>query len=149
VLVPLCGKTVDMPYMAARGATVVGVEAVPRPVAEFSAESAGGTQPSTKAVGEFTAHFTSDVAVEIWCAHVFIYGHFHVSSSAGRPLFAKWRQTSSSAERQRLDLPSLNCRLGDIFQLEAGTAGMFSAVWDRGALGMCFIRPCDFDQKTD
>lgn len=90
VLVPLCGKTVDMPYLAARGAAVVGIEAVPRPVAEFFAESADGMQPSTKAVGEFTAHYTADAALEIW--------------------------------------------LGDFFQLEAGTAGAFSAVWDRGAL---------------
>ena len=90
VLVPLCGKSVDMPYLAARGATVVGIEAVPRPVAEFFAENAGGTQPSTKAVGDFTAHYTVDATLEIW--------------------------------------------LGDFFRLEAGTAGAFSAVWDRGAL---------------
>ena len=38
VLVPLCGKSLDMVFLAGRGATVVGVEYVERGVREFFAE---------------------------------------------------------------------------------------------------------------
>lgn len=43
VLVPLCGKTVDLPYLAARGHEVVGVEFVRQAVAEFFTEQ--GLEP--------------------------------------------------------------------------------------------------------
>lgn len=38
VLVPLCGKTVDIPFLAGRGHEVVGVELSPRAVREFHQE---------------------------------------------------------------------------------------------------------------
>jgi hypothetical protein len=38
VLVPLCGKTVDMPYLAGRGHEVVGVEGVQKAIEEFAEE---------------------------------------------------------------------------------------------------------------
>eukprot|EP00941_MAST-03F_sp_MAST-3F-sp1_P004407 g4407.t1 len=39
VLVPLCGKSVDLVHLAMRGNDVLGVEAVPRAVEEFSKEN--------------------------------------------------------------------------------------------------------------
>ncbi|CAE7194474.1 tpm [Symbiodinium sp. CCMP2456] len=38
VLVPLCGKSVDMPYLCELGFGVVGVEGIPRAILEFKAE---------------------------------------------------------------------------------------------------------------
>ncbi|CAE7456970.1 tpm [Symbiodinium natans] len=38
VLVPLCGKSVDMPYLCELGFSVVGVEGIPRAILEFKAE---------------------------------------------------------------------------------------------------------------
>jgi len=38
VLVPLCGKSVDMPYLCELGFGVVGVEGIPRALLEFKAE---------------------------------------------------------------------------------------------------------------
>ena len=42
VLVPLCGKSLDMVHLADRAASVVGVEYVEQAVQEFFAESASG-----------------------------------------------------------------------------------------------------------
>jgi hypothetical protein len=39
ILVPLCGKSVDMPWLAGRGHVVVGVEGVAQAVREFAAEN--------------------------------------------------------------------------------------------------------------
>jgi len=38
VFVPLCGKSLDMPFLAGQGLTVVGVEGIPRPLFEFRDE---------------------------------------------------------------------------------------------------------------
>jgi thiopurine S-methyltransferase len=61
VLVPLCGKSVDMPYLASRGAEVVGVEGASRAVREFFEENVGKT-PKSRTVGEFEAHHADDLA---------------------------------------------------------------------------------------
>eukprot|EP01043_Picozoa_sp_COSAG02_P037574 COSAG02_NODE_2831_length_7935_cov_5.630296_2_plen_244_part_00 len=62
VLVPLCGKSVDMPYLASsRGATVVGVEGASRAVREFFEENSGKI-PEQRVVGEFEAHCADDLA---------------------------------------------------------------------------------------
>lgn len=90
VLVPLCGKTVDMPFLASRGANVVGVEGAPRAVREFFEENTSDA-PTKCRVGKFEAHYANDLApVQLF--------------------------------------------LGDFFDLESTTAGMFDAVWDRGSL---------------
>ena len=53
VLVPLCGKTVDMAWMAARGHEVVGVELTEQGAHEFFADR--GLTPTASSVGAFTA----------------------------------------------------------------------------------------------
>lgn len=54
VLVPLCGKTVDMAWMAAQGHEVVGIELTEQGVNEFLAEQ--GLSPEVSSVGRFTAY---------------------------------------------------------------------------------------------
>ena len=54
VFVPLCGKTVDMTWMAAMGHEVVGVELTEQGVAEFFADQ--GLTPSIASRGRFTAY---------------------------------------------------------------------------------------------
>ena len=53
VLVPLCGKTVDMAWMAARGHEVVGVELTEQGAGEFFADR--GLTPTATPAGAFTA----------------------------------------------------------------------------------------------
>lgn len=53
VLVPLCGKTVDMKWLAARGHEVVGVELTEQGAHEFFADR--GLTPTASSVGAFTA----------------------------------------------------------------------------------------------
>ena len=54
VLVPLCGKTVDLPYLASKGACVVGVEGVRRAVDEFEAEQPQWASAPATRCGGFT-----------------------------------------------------------------------------------------------
>lgn len=54
VFVPLCGKSEDLAYLAARGHTVVGVELVEDAVRAFFAEH--GLTPSVTARGPLTAY---------------------------------------------------------------------------------------------
>ncbi len=51
VFVPLCGKSLDMIWLAERGHHVVGVELSPIAVAEFFREN--GLRPSRRRVGQF------------------------------------------------------------------------------------------------
>ncbi len=53
VLVPLCGKSVDLPYFARYAREVIGVELVPRAVTEFFDET--GLTPVEGPSGVFTA----------------------------------------------------------------------------------------------
>ena len=55
MLVPLCGKTVDLTFLAAGGFDVVGVEGSATAVAEFFEESGGGTAPAAQPLGAFAA----------------------------------------------------------------------------------------------
>ena len=52
VLVPLCGKSRDMLWLRDQGYTVIGVEIVPRAVAEFFTEN--GLEATRSKLGEFT-----------------------------------------------------------------------------------------------
>lgn len=51
VLVPLCGKTLDMLFLARHATEVIGVELVPRAVEEFFAEN--GLEPVEESPGVF------------------------------------------------------------------------------------------------
>lgn len=71
VLVPLCGKTVDMPFIASRGISVVGLEGASRAVGEFFVESTS-KPPTKKTIGKFEANFTDDVpGLELWLGDFF------------------------------------------------------------------------------
>ena len=55
VLVPLCGKSVDMTFLGAGGFDVVGVEGSATAIAEFFEESGGGATPAAQPLGAFAA----------------------------------------------------------------------------------------------
>ncbi len=61
VLVPLCGKTVDLAWLASRGHEVVGVELVGLAVAELMAQE--GWQPTVDTVGPFRRHRAGAVTI--------------------------------------------------------------------------------------
>ena len=56
VLVPLCGKSLDMHWLAAQGYRVLGVELSPLAVAQFFQEA--GVEP-VRAVSQYGEHFTA------------------------------------------------------------------------------------------
>ena len=51
VLVPLCGRSVDMAWLAEQGHTVVGVDAIADPLRRFANEFGGGLEPIGEAGG--------------------------------------------------------------------------------------------------
>jgi thiopurine S-methyltransferase len=67
VLVPLCGKSLDLAWLAGRGYQVVGVELAQRAVEDFFAEHA--LQPVVSEVGAFRVYRAG--AVEIYCGDFF------------------------------------------------------------------------------
>jgi thiopurine S-methyltransferase len=64
VLVPLCGRSVDMPYFAEHARKVIGVELVPKAVAQFFGDNE--LTPIENPPGVFTAG-----NLEIRCADLF------------------------------------------------------------------------------
>ena len=67
VFVPLCGKSVDMDWLAQRGHRVVGSELSPVAVAEFFADR--GLSADARRIGELTVHTAADF--ELWCGDFF------------------------------------------------------------------------------
>jgi thiopurine S-methyltransferase len=67
VLVPLCGKSLDMAWLAAQGHRVIGVELSELAVDDFFVER--GLEAETKTVGRFIVK--SAGAYEIWCGDIF------------------------------------------------------------------------------
>ncbi len=67
VLVPLCGKSLDMAWLAAQGLRVLGVELAPKAVEEFFAEQ--GLSARVADEGAFVRHAAG--GVELWCGDVF------------------------------------------------------------------------------
>jgi thiopurine S-methyltransferase len=67
VLVPLCGKSLDMRWLAAQGHPVLGVEASEVAVREFFAEA--GVTPARRAVGRYEVW--SAAGIEIACGDFF------------------------------------------------------------------------------
>lgn len=61
VLVPLCGKTLDMPWLAAQGHRVLGVELSPLAVAQFFAEH--GLVPERYASPMGVRHVAGDIEI--------------------------------------------------------------------------------------
>lgn len=67
VLVPLCGKSVDMTWLTEQGFTVVGVELSQKAVLEFFTEQ--GLQPTVEARGDLMVYSARNC--EIWCGDFF------------------------------------------------------------------------------
>ncbi|MCQ4306568.1 thiopurine S-methyltransferase [Pseudomonas stutzeri] len=67
VLVPLCGKSLDMPWLAAQGFAVLGVELSERAIEDFFAEQGLTAELSTR--GDFKLYCAG--ALEILCGDFF------------------------------------------------------------------------------
>jgi len=67
VFVPLCGKSVDMAWLAGQGHKVVGVELSPLAVEEFFREQ--GVDAVVSQVGTFVVHTAGPIS--IWCGDIF------------------------------------------------------------------------------
>lgn len=67
ILVPLCGKTIDMHYLVSQGHHVIGVELSPIACKDFFVEA--GIEFATKSVGEFTVYESKNVT--LWCGDFF------------------------------------------------------------------------------
>lgn len=61
VFVPLCGKSVDLPWLAERVPEVVGNELIPEAVAAFFEEQ--GLEPSSQVVGALKRHQSGRITV--------------------------------------------------------------------------------------
>lgn len=64
ILVPLCGKTVDMIWLASNGHQVIGVEYVQSPVEEFFAENK--IDYTTRQVNDFKLYESADKSIRIY-----------------------------------------------------------------------------------
>lgn len=67
VLVPLCGKSLDLAWLAGQGHRVLGVELAEKAVQDFFAEQ--GLQPEIVQRGAFQVYRAG--AVELWCGDFF------------------------------------------------------------------------------
>ncbi|MEZ5525045.1 MAG: thiopurine S-methyltransferase [Pseudomonadales bacterium] len=67
VFVPLCGKTLDMLWLASQGHQVIGVELSEVAAQAFFAEQ--NVQPDRQLKGDFTCYSAN--GVEIWCGDFF------------------------------------------------------------------------------
>lgn len=67
VFVPLCGKTVDMMWLAARGHPVIGCELSPLAVTSFFSEN--GLPVHVSETGPFTVYAAGPIS--IWCGDFF------------------------------------------------------------------------------
>jgi thiopurine S-methyltransferase len=67
VLVPLCGKSLDLAWLAAQGLQVMGVELAEKAVQEFFAEQQ--LQPQIRQQGAFKVYQAGPV--QLWCGDLF------------------------------------------------------------------------------
>ncbi|MFC3283016.1 thiopurine S-methyltransferase [Litchfieldella rifensis] len=75
VLVPLCGKSLDMRYLAERGHPVLGIELSLEAIEQFTAEGQG--EVSRYRQGDF--HVYRQGSIELWGGDFF---HFHIEQAA-------------------------------------------------------------------
>ncbi|WP_298188239.1 thiopurine S-methyltransferase [uncultured Pseudomonas sp.] len=75
VLVPLCGKSVDMAWLAGQGYQVIGIELAQRAVEDFFAEH--GLEPQISQDGVFQVYRAG--AVTIYCGDLFALEPRHVA----------------------------------------------------------------------
>lgn len=74
VLVPLCGKSLDMRWLAAQGHPVLGVELAPEAIEQFLAQCEAGVSRYTQAGFEVSRQGS----VELWCGDFF---HLHIQQA--------------------------------------------------------------------
>lgn len=79
VFVPLCGKSLDMVWLAEQGHRVVGAELSELAVDEFFAER--GLAPTVRTVGNFTVKAAGPY--ELWCGDIFELPREAVADVAG------------------------------------------------------------------
>lgn len=79
VLVPLCGKTLDMAWLAAQGHAVLGVECSPLAVNAFFAEA--GLTPTIRDAGPFRISEAAGIAIA--CGDVFDLERLDMTGIAG------------------------------------------------------------------
>lgn len=79
VLVPLCGKSLDLLWLAAQGYRVVGVELAEKAVADFFAEQQ--LQAEVLELGAFKVYRAG--ALELWCGDFFALTAADVADCAG------------------------------------------------------------------
>ncbi|WP_439888206.1 thiopurine S-methyltransferase [Pseudomonas sp. MBLB4123] len=78
VLVPLCGKSLDMAWLAARGHRVLGVELARQAVEGFFAER--GLAPQISQHGAFEVYRAENI--ELWCGDFFALRAEHLADCA-------------------------------------------------------------------
>ncbi|GIZ11853.1 thiopurine S-methyltransferase [Pseudomonas sp. NCCP-436] len=76
VLVPLCGKSLDLAWLAEQGHRVIGVELAERAVQDFFAER--DVQPEVSQQGAFKVYQAGEL--QILCGDFFALGHEHVAN---------------------------------------------------------------------
>ena len=79
VLVPLCGKSQDMAWLAAQGVQVLGVELAQKAVQDYFAEE--GLAPEVKEKESFVCYQAG--GVELWCGDIFALTAEHVADCRG------------------------------------------------------------------
>ena len=79
VLVPLCGKSLDMVWLAGQGMRVLGVELSPRAVEDFFREQQ--LQPQISHHGAFTVYHCE--GIELWCGDIFALSAADVADCVG------------------------------------------------------------------
>ncbi|CAD5246941.1 MULTISPECIES: thiopurine S-methyltransferase [Halomonadaceae] len=75
VLVPLCGKSLDMRWLADEGYPVLGIEFAPEAIEQFLAQRS--TSVSRYSQADFT--ISRQGSVELWCGDFF---HLHIQQAA-------------------------------------------------------------------
>ena len=79
MFVPLCGKSLDMVWLAQQGHRVIGAELSERAVDDFFAGQ--GLTPTTRTAASFTVK--SAGAYELWCGDIFDLPREAVAGVAG------------------------------------------------------------------
>ncbi|SDO00992.1 thiopurine S-methyltransferase [Vreelandella arcis] len=75
VLVPLCGKTLDMRWLAQAGHPVLGIEVAPEAIEQFLAEA---TTPVSR-YQQAGFNISRQGSIELWCGDFF---HLHIQQAA-------------------------------------------------------------------
>lgn len=75
VLVPLCGKSLDMRWLASQGYPVLGIELAPQAIEQFLADGEG----EISRYHHNSFDISRQGSVELWCGDIF---HFHIREAA-------------------------------------------------------------------